>query len=49
MYIAEVTPGSIRGALVSVNQLTIVIGILAAQLINWRIARPVDPEPQLNR
>jgi len=43
MYIAEVTPGSIRGALVSVNQLTIVIGILAAQLINWRIARPVDP------
>lgn len=43
MYIAEVTPGSIRGAFVSINQLTIVIGILAAQLINWQIARPVAP------
>jgi SP family sugar porter-like MFS transporter len=41
MYIAEVTPGSVRGRFVSINQLTIVIGILAAQLINWRIARPV--------
>jgi len=44
MYIAEVTPGKVRGAFVSINQLTIVIGILAAQLINWRIARPVPPE-----
>ena len=43
MYIAEVTPGSVRGAFVSINQLTIVIGILAAQLINWRIAQPVPP------
>jgi SP family arabinose:H+ symporter-like MFS transporter len=41
MYIAEVTPGRVRGRFVSLNQLTIVIGILAAQLINWRIARPV--------
>jgi sugar porter (SP) family MFS transporter len=41
MYIAEVTPGRVRGAFVSLNQLTIVIGILAAQLINWRIAKPV--------
>ena len=41
MYIAEVTPGKVRGAFVSINQLTIVIGILAAQLINWHIARPV--------
>jgi len=41
MYIAEITPGSVRGRFVSLNQLTIVIGILAAQLINWRIARPV--------
>jgi SP family sugar porter-like MFS transporter len=41
MYIAEVTPGKVRGAFVSINQLTIVIGILSAQLINWRIARPV--------
>jgi MFS transporter, SP family, arabinose:H+ symporter len=43
MYIAEITPGSVRGRFVSLNQLTIVIGILAAQLINWRIARPVPP------
>jgi SP family arabinose:H+ symporter-like MFS transporter len=44
MYIAEVTPGNVRGGFVSINQLTIVIGILAAQLINWRIAQPVPPE-----
>lgn len=41
MYIAEVTPGAVRGRFVSINQLTIVIGILAAQIINWRIAQPV--------
>jgi len=41
MYIAEISPGSIRGKFVSLNQLTIVIGILAAQLINWQIAQPV--------
>ncbi|MCX6334536.1 MAG: sugar porter family MFS transporter [Bacteroidia bacterium] len=44
MYIAEITPGSVRGRFVSLNQLTIVVGILAAQLINWRIARPVSAE-----
>ena len=44
MYIAEVTPGNVRGAFVSINQLTIVIGILAAQIINWRIAQPVPPD-----
>jgi SP family arabinose:H+ symporter-like MFS transporter len=43
MYIAEITPGTVRGRFVSINQLTIVIGILAAQLINWRIAEPVPP------
>ena len=41
VYIAEVTPAEIRGRYVSINQLTIVIGILLAQLINWLIARPV--------
>ena len=41
MYIAEITPGNVRGRFVSINQLTIVIGILAAQLINWRIAEAV--------
>lgn len=41
MYIAEVSPSKVRGQFVSLNQLTIVIGILAAQLINWHIAEPV--------
>jgi len=39
MYIAEVAPAPMRGRLVAVNQLTIVIGILAAQFINWFIVR----------
>ena len=43
MYIAEITPANVRGRFVSLNQLTIVIGILAAQLINWQIAQPVPP------
>ena len=38
MYIAEVSPARMRGRLVSINQLTIVIGILAAQIVNWLIA-----------
>ncbi|MFZ1935728.1 MAG: MFS transporter [Thermoguttaceae bacterium] len=38
MYIAEVAPASIRGRLVSVNQLTIVIGSLLAQIVNWQVA-----------
>jgi len=42
MYIAEVAPTSIRGRLVTLNQLTIVIGILAAQFVNWRIAAGHD-------
>ena len=41
MYIAEISPASMRGKFVSLNQLTIVIGILAAQLVNWQIADPV--------
>lgn len=41
MYIAEVSPARLRGKLVSMNQLTIVLGILLAQCINWLIARPV--------
>lgn len=41
MYIAEVAPAHIRGRLVSTNQLTIVIGILSAQLVNWLIAKSV--------
>ncbi len=41
MYIAEVSPASMRGKFVSLNQLTIVIGILLAQIANWQIAEPV--------
>jgi sugar porter (SP) family MFS transporter len=41
MYIAEMSPAAMRGRFVSINQLTIVIGILAAQIVNWRIAQPV--------
>jgi sugar porter (SP) family MFS transporter len=42
MYIAEISPASMRGRLVSVNQLTIVVGILAAQVINYLIADKVQ-------
>ncbi len=48
MYIAEITPGNVRGQFVSINQLTIVIGILAAQIINWRIAQPVPVDATMN-
>ncbi len=41
MYIGEVAPQEIRGKLVSLNQLSIVIGILAAQIANWLIAQPI--------
>jgi sugar porter (SP) family MFS transporter len=39
MYIAEIAPAHLRGRLVSINQLTIVIGILLAQYINWFLVR----------
>jgi sugar porter (SP) family MFS transporter len=39
MYISEVAPAQMRGKLVSINQLTIVIGILAAQVVNWYLVR----------
>ncbi len=41
MYIAEVAPTHLRGRFVSLNQMTIVIGILAAQIINLLIAEAV--------
>ena len=41
MYIAEVAPAEIRGKLVCLNQLTTVLGLLAAQVANWLIAKPV--------
>ena len=39
MYIAETSPAEIRGRLVSLNQMTIVLGILAAQIVNMLLAR----------
>lgn len=39
MYIAEIAPAQIRGKLVAINQLTVVIGILLAQYINWYLVR----------
>ena len=38
MYIAEISPAQWRGRLVAMNQLTIVVGILAEQIVNWCIA-----------
>src|SRR5258707_11876325 len=39
MYIAEIAPAQIRGKLVAINQLTVVIGILLGQYINWFLVR----------
>jgi sugar porter (SP) family MFS transporter len=39
MYIAETAPAAMRGRLVSINQLTIVVGILLAQFLNWSLVR----------
>jgi len=41
VYIAEIAPPEHRGKLVAVNQLTIVLGVLLAQLVNWLIAEPI--------
>lgn len=41
MYIAEVSPSDVRGRMVSINQLTIVLGILGAQIANWLLAEPI--------
>jgi len=45
LYIAEIAPARYRGLFVSLNQLTIVIGILAAQVVNLNIAEPILDEP----
>lgn len=41
MYIAEVAPAEIRGKLVTLNQMTIVLGILGAQIVNMLLAQNV--------
>lgn len=47
IYIAEVSPAPIRGRFVSLNQLTIVLGILTAQLANWQIGDYFMPNKNL--
>lgn len=44
MYIAEIAPAKYRGQFVAINQLTLVIGILVAQIANFLIAEPVVDE-----
>lgn len=39
MYISEIAPARMRGKLVAINQLTLVIGILLAQALNWYLVR----------
>lgn len=48
LYIAEVAPAELRGRLVTLNQFTIVVGILAAQLLNMALAQrvPDDATPE---
>ncbi len=43
MYIAEIAPASLRGRLVSVNQIAIVGGIVLVYFVNYFIARGGDP------
>jgi SP family xylose:H+ symportor-like MFS transporter len=38
MYIAEISPASVRGRNVAINQLTVVIGILITNLVNYYLA-----------
>lgn len=52
MYIAEMSPPKIRGMMVSVNQVTIMVGVLMAQLVNWQISlidtqMPMDATPEI--
>lgn len=37
MYIAEISPAALRGRMVAINQLTVVIGILVTNLINYSL------------
>ena len=44
VYIAEVSPPETRGRLVSLNQMTIVLGIIFAQLANYLVFRTVSDD-----
>lgn len=39
LYISEVAPAHMRGGLVSINQLTIILGMLISYLVDWYYAR----------
>lgn len=43
IYISEVSPAKIRGTLVSLYQLAVTVGFLAAYLVNWLIDSGIDP------
>jgi len=42
MYIAEISPAHLRGRMVAINQLTIVIGILITNLVNYSLRNSGD-------
>ncbi|MES2006433.1 MAG: sugar porter family MFS transporter [Bacteroidota bacterium] len=42
MYIAEIAPAKYRGTMVSINQLTIVLGILITNLVNYSLRNMGD-------
>src|SRR6476659_2740947 len=42
MYIAEIAPAALRGRMVAINQLTIVIGILITNLVNYTLRNNGD-------
>ncbi|WP_417859646.1 sugar porter family MFS transporter [Winogradskyella sediminis] len=44
MYIAEIAPAKYRGQFVAINQLTLVIGILVAQIANYFIAEAIPDQ-----
>lgn len=44
MYIAEIAPASIRGKLVTMNQLTIILGILLATVVSYFFGDPDNLE-----
>ncbi len=42
MYIAEISPAHLRGRMVAINQLTIVLGILITNLVNYTLRNTGD-------
>lgn len=48
MYIAELAPARIRGALVTLNQLAITFGIVASYMCDWYIAGLGDEQWNIN-